>query len=399
MVGHSKLIVLCDGMWCGRKTKTETNIYMLARLMGIPVDRGEDSRDDDGFQARYFDGPGLGNAALDQISTGSTSPDIATRCIDIYKYIVDHFTDKHEIWMFGLGRGAYVVRCVAGMVNNCGIIKKTHDDHETSLLINHVYSMYETLDRDCRPSSPRMVRFRSRSSWEVATPVRFMGILDTTDPAGLPYFLSPATSKHPPVYDINALSAVKSVYHAISIHERLSLFDLCRIPEDIAEEQAEVSPSINEMWFPGMHYDIGRQNFPPTLGAGTRGRFLHWLPWPAIHPNLALSDLVLMWMLESIRVEVSSGTLIPDIGLQIEVLGRRLTHGQQSKGSGDIYAGIKPLRYATYWGRYWRGDNVRWKLDSYPSRSQDTRFQCYGIRLQKTPRPVWRNDLELSRDL
>ncbi|KAJ0130503.1 Uncharacterized protein HZ326_26400 [Fusarium oxysporum f. sp. albedinis] len=350
----SKLIVLCDDMWCGRKTETETNIYMLARLMGIPVECGEDSRDDDDFQVRYFDGPGLGNAALDLTFTGSSRPDIATRCIDIYKYIVDHFTDKHEIWMFGLGRGAYVLRCVAGMINKCGIIKKTHDDHETAVLIKHVYSMYETLDHDCRPYSSRMVRFRSRSSWEVATPVRFMGILDTTDPVGLPYSLSLAISKHPPVYDINASSAVKSVYHAISIHERLPLFALCRISEDTAEKEAEVSPSIHEMWFPGMHYDLGRHKFPSTLGAGITGLFLHWLPWPPIHPNLVISDLVLIWMLESIRAEDSSGTLIPDIGRQIEVLGRKLTQGQQSKGSGDIYSRMQPLRYITSWAWFVR---------------------------------------------
>lgn len=38
-------------------------------------------------------------------------------------FIVDHYTPGSRIWLFGLSRGAYTVRAVAGMINNCGIIK------------------------------------------------------------------------------------------------------------------------------------------------------------------------------------------------------------------------------------------------------------------------------------
>lgn len=31
-----KLIVLCDGTWCGRETETVTNISLLATAIGIP---------------------------------------------------------------------------------------------------------------------------------------------------------------------------------------------------------------------------------------------------------------------------------------------------------------------------------------------------------------------------
>lgn len=42
-------------------------------------------------------------------------------------FIKEHYQgpDKSRIWLFGLSRGAYTVRAVAGMINNCGIIKRT----------------------------------------------------------------------------------------------------------------------------------------------------------------------------------------------------------------------------------------------------------------------------------
>jgi uncharacterized protein (DUF2235 family) len=36
---------------------------------------------------------------------------------------VDKYEPGSRIWLFGLSRGAYTVRAVAGMINNCGIIK------------------------------------------------------------------------------------------------------------------------------------------------------------------------------------------------------------------------------------------------------------------------------------
>jgi uncharacterized protein (DUF2235 family) len=40
-------------------------------------------------------------------------------------FIVDKYKGPglSRIWLFGFSRGAYTVRAVAGMINNCGILK------------------------------------------------------------------------------------------------------------------------------------------------------------------------------------------------------------------------------------------------------------------------------------
>jgi uncharacterized protein (DUF2235 family) len=129
MTGPPKLVVLCDGTWCGRETDTESNIQHLARMIGIDmtIDTGPDDihildARGDSVQARYADGVGLGSTFLDYLFNGATGNDIAEQCTEAYKYIVENYTTEHEIWMFGLSRGAFAVRCVAGMINNCGIV-------------------------------------------------------------------------------------------------------------------------------------------------------------------------------------------------------------------------------------------------------------------------------------
>jgi hypothetical protein len=355
-----KLIVLCDGMWCSAETKSETNLRMLARLVGINFEKREDSLHDERCQARYFAGPGLGTP-LDLVATGKLVDDIGTRCIDIYKYIADNFTAKHEVWMFGLGRGAYVIRCVAGMVANCGILKATGDDHETRVLAQRAYTMYVNQT----DSLSSMSKFRSTSSWAVERPIKFIGLLDTTSPKGFAVLSSIATASgfpwrlHPPCHDADVLRVAEMVYHAVAMHERLPFSDLCPLRPPYADEKQASRPrNVHEKWFPGMHYDLARQEFSlhPLGGGLPHNSLLSWSLGQRVQPNAVISDLVLMWMLEKIQAADPSGTVVPDVGRRIEeFLHGFAGDGTQPTGSGDIYDNIleyTPLAPLRLWWSY-----------------------------------------------
>jgi hypothetical protein len=49
-----------------------------------------------------------------------------------------------RIWLFGLSRGAYTARCVAGMINNCGILdfRKLPDKAARDAAVNDAYQLY-----------------------------------------------------------------------------------------------------------------------------------------------------------------------------------------------------------------------------------------------------------------
>jgi len=86
-----KLAVLSDGTWCGRETRTVTNISILATMMGIDMTKAMNRKtasdpipplevDDRARQvkARYFDGFGLGDTFLAYLFNGATGSDIGT---------------------------------------------------------------------------------------------------------------------------------------------------------------------------------------------------------------------------------------------------------------------------------------------------------------------------------
>jgi uncharacterized protein (DUF2235 family) len=60
------LILLCDGTWCGREANTKTNIYKLARLIGIE-DPNDTDQDIIPGRACYIHGVGLGSTFLEYV--------------------------------------------------------------------------------------------------------------------------------------------------------------------------------------------------------------------------------------------------------------------------------------------------------------------------------------------
>ncbi|KAI5458314.1 hypothetical protein BGZ63DRAFT_493460 [Mariannaea sp. PMI_226] len=363
------LILLADGSWCGRETDTRSNIYLLAAMVGIkiadPTDTDVHMLED---KAWYIHGVGLGSTFLDYVFNGATAQDIAAQCIAAYKFIVYNYSYPHRpIWMFGFSRGAFMVRCVAGMINNCGIVKPvknpdgTINDSETDLLCQLVYRLYRSDDPVNDPHSAQSLQFRRNASWpligdeepgddKLVAPVKFMGLIDTVGSLGIPDFVGGIGLDWPQFHDQNVSTVVELVYHALSIHDNMYVLPPC-LAKRKPHEGKPASYGITQKWFPGVHYDLGRQRFRflRLFGGGIIERLLARsnLASKVIRPNEVLSDLVLLWILEVILEHDSSGQVIPRLRLKGEIseAKSRIASGERT-GDGDVYNNI--LAYAPF---------------------------------------------------
>ncbi|KAI4735624.1 hypothetical protein E4T50_13872 [Aureobasidium sp. EXF-12298] len=175
-----KLIVFCDGTWCGPEHGTRTNIQLLAEMAGIDMGMARNSREltdpSRRLKARYFNGIALNYLTY---GFGASADNLGRVCLDMYHYIARWYQEGTEIWLFGLGRGAYALRCVVGMINNCGIIKNPSDE-----LCDLVYQTYTSSRENDKPSSTHSEDFRRRTSWDVTTPIKIMVLLDTIGSTG-----------------------------------------------------------------------------------------------------------------------------------------------------------------------------------------------------------------------
>ena len=86
--------------------------------------------------------------------------------MEAYRAIVRITTGRAcKIWLFGLSRGAYTVRSVAGMINNLGVLRDWADENQLLALCEEVYSIYRNRDVAYKPDSDFAQGFREAKSW------------------------------------------------------------------------------------------------------------------------------------------------------------------------------------------------------------------------------------------
>lgn len=102
---------------------------------------------------------------------------------------------------------------------------------------------------------------------------------------------------------------------------------------------------IRERWFPGCHYDLGRQRFRFLQnGVNLPERLVNYFLNPlsqVIMPNDVCADLVQKWMLERIQQNDPQQRVIQNIGGNIQGLTANMASATPAAcGSGDIYGNI-----------------------------------------------------------
>lgn len=303
--------------------------------------------------AGYQEGIGLGATFLEYIWNGATASSIGEECVSVYRFIVEHYTDDHEIWLFGFSRGAFTVRSVAGMINNCGIIRRQEEFLTTEQADRLCYEVFRTYRSSLpidAPQSDQSKRRRHNADrvWQVKQPVRCMSVIDTVGSLGIPRLNAGIGIDWAPFefFDQHVSTVVQHVRHAPALHDRLWAFQPClAFPSEKAPNTI-----VEQVWFPGVHYDLGRQTFRFVRQHPSNyiEEALGWLPnllSRTVWPNEVLADNVLKWMLEGVRdVNKGSTNIIPDVEDRIAEVATRIANPRpDSTGSGDIYGDI--LRY------------------------------------------------------
>lgn len=153
-----------------------------------------------------------------------------------YRFLMNHYREGDEVCCFGFSRGAFAVRVLAGMISKVGIL---HAGFEP--MIPFAWDTYRT------PNNRQAARrFRAHYGRYVSR-IGFLGLFDSVSAVGLPwvprYF--PRTAHNP---------RVAVVRHAMALDERRVMFVQNRWRED---EQATAHTDIQQVWFAGVHSDVG----------------------------------------------------------------------------------------------------------------------------------------------
>ena len=189
---------------------------------------------------------------------------------DAYRYLMEHYAPGDRVFLFGFSRGAFIARALAGMLHKIGLLEEDSDN-----LIPYAFKIYN------RHGNEDVARGFKRTYSRECKPY-LIGVWDTVASLGW------LTGKR--FFDARLNRDVTYGYHAVAIDERRRKFEAFLWDES----QASPEQTIEQVWFPGVHSDVGG--------------------W---YEERGLSDISLRWML--LKAEAAGMRLRPDWQRRLEL--------------------------------------------------------------------------------
>ena len=211
----------------------------------------------------------------DKVSGGVTGKGLHKNIMDDYRYIVQNYAPGDHIFLFGFSRGAYTVRSLCGLINNCGILKRPDAN-----LIQAAFDHYKKPSARYAPRGEASVAFR-RTHSHASRKIEFVGVWDTVGAMGIPISFLGLFDDKDEFYDTKIGRNVRTARHALAIDEFRRDFE-----PTVWNHRPGMS--LKQVWFSGAHSDIGG-GYKPDRGGRLLSDFpLDWMMREASSAGLTL---------------------------------------------------------------------------------------------------------------
>lgn len=280
------LVVCLDGTGGQLRAKGNSNVLLLYKLL----DHSDSTK-----QIAYYD-PGVGTfsaagawtpfaRAISRFNGLVFGSGLRQNLGEAYTWMMQNWVPGDRIFIFGFSRGAYTARALVGSLRAVGIMRQGSEN-----LIPYLISTYarrggeKKIDWDQVHLTSEV--FAQDIQGKTTVEVKYLGLWDSVKAAG---FLRweihwPYTQELP-----NA----QRIRHAVSIHEK-------RAPYKESLIEARADGSLEEVWFAGVHSDVGG-TFEDKTSAD---QIVHG---GRNTPGPRLSNITLKWILQG---AVTEGLLV-----------------------------------------------------------------------------------------
>ncbi len=271
-----RLIVCCDGTWNTPDQEDNgipvpTNVFKIYNAI---ADRDPESSVE---QLRYYN-PGVGSSGgvPGRVLGGAVGLGTSKNIRSAYHWLGCNYEEGDEIYLFGFSRGVFAVRSLGGFLARGLLNLRGLESKETWQRVKQAFS------KGYRKKKSKVSDWAGEE-WSffhgaAPLPITFMGVWETVGALGVPddleIFNIVESRKSWSFHDTELGNHVRSARHAMAIDEIRSSFCVSRWSNGTAH------PGAKELWFPGVHSDVGG-------GYGECG----------------LSNGVLLWMIEESAAE------------------------------------------------------------------------------------------------
>ncbi|WP_308364712.1 MULTISPECIES: DUF2235 domain-containing protein [unclassified Microbulbifer] len=237
------ILIFLDGTWNDEDGKDgdgiTTNIYRMFRSIAGTLHEDDIPHriESENQVALYFRGVGNDedNGALGTFYEGAFGAGEKRIRDHAYVQLVDHYAPGDSISIFGFSRGAACARLLAAKIHKYGILSRltaTFEKNDNDGVLEEYFLRYDGGVPD-----------------DEAVDVQFLGIFDTVGAFGVPVNLGFIKLQKLNLFrNLRVAENIRRVVHCVSLDESREPFvpTLCNHDE-----------KVEEVWFPGVHSDVG----------------------------------------------------------------------------------------------------------------------------------------------
>lgn len=271
------IVICCDGTGNQFGDKNTNVVKTYAAL-----DLSDPSRQ----VALYDPGVGTGNPRRtsswlkrkgSQLSGLAFGSGLFQNVADVYSFLMRQYESGDQVFVFGFSRGAYTARALAGMLYMLGLLHSGNDVH-----VPYALELYRRrVPKDPAKSRGHFANARAfQDTFSRQCPVHFLGLWDTVKTVGLWDALKLSTGLETALPWTFQTLGVAFGRHAIALDERRSRF------RTSLWEERPGSRDLQQVWFPGVHSDVGGGYAESGLSDIT----LRWMLVGAQQQGLMLQD-------------------------------------------------------------------------------------------------------------
>lgn len=244
------VIVCSDGTSNTKKTNTNVRRFydVLKKIPG---------------NSCFYD-PGVGSFVSD-VPGKAFGTGVGENIRDCYDFLVRKWEPGDRIFLFGFSRGAFTVRSLANFVDRVGLITPTKKKLRVRvrkgpgriarpaqpIYVRRAYDLYQLSRKQV--FSRELEKSREELGLRECN-VHCIGVWDTVGAMGLPKRSNDPRSHLEHRHHTTAISPnVKLAFHALSLDDERQVF----WPDRFRIEKRVPGQTVEEVWFAGMHSDVG----------------------------------------------------------------------------------------------------------------------------------------------
>lgn len=266
-----RILLFSDGTGNSSGKLNKTNVWRMyeAADFGIPEDANEIIQ-----IGRYDDGIGTTAFRPLALMQGIFGFGLGHNVRALYLFLCQNYRPGDEVCLFGFSRGAFTVRVLAGLIDRQGILAAENGE-DLPALVGRAYRVNRRIEPPMWPMRGVVWLFK-RAQLGVDTLLRrmkgvkpfhqvprhdgvvtFMGVWDTVDAYGGPSieviraidtWIARISFKN-----LDLPECVRVARHALALDEERDAFQ----PRPWAETPDTSRDRLTQVWFPGVHSDVG----------------------------------------------------------------------------------------------------------------------------------------------